>query len=108
VRCLPALEKAQAHDDEAIGVHIVKTCARETIRQTLHRSRARNEGAMIVGRRARSKDENFGFHAKLDEVRRLRSRPVSLIRLRSRVSQSRKLRPSSTTDANKPKFSDSA
>ena len=33
LRCLPALEKLKLHDDEAIGVNIVKRALEEPLRQ---------------------------------------------------------------------------
>ena len=65
VRCLPALEKLQLHDDEAIGVNIVKRALEEPLRQIA--GNAGHEGAVVVGRVRESKDENFGFNAETDE-----------------------------------------
>ncbi len=65
LRCLPALEKLKLHDDEAIGVNIVKRALEEPIRQIAQN--AGHEGALIVGRVRESKDENFGFNAETDE-----------------------------------------
>jgi len=62
LRCLPALEKLKLHDDEAIGVNIVKRALEEPIRQIAQN--AGHEGALIVGRVRESKDENFGFNAE--------------------------------------------
>jgi chaperonin GroEL len=65
LRCLPALEKLKLHDDEAIGVNIVKRALEEPIRQIAQN--AGHEGALVVGRVRESKDENFGFNAETGE-----------------------------------------
>jgi len=65
LRCLPALEKLKLHDDEAIGVNIVKRALEEPLRQIA--LNAGHEGALVVGRVRESKDENFGFNAETDE-----------------------------------------
>jgi chaperonin GroEL len=65
LRCLPALEKLEAHNDEAIGVNIVKRALEEPTRQIAHNSG--REGAVVVGRVRESKDENFGFNAETGE-----------------------------------------
>jgi len=65
LRCLPALEKLKLHDDEAIGVNIVKRALEEPIRQIAEN--AGHEGALVVGRVRESKDENFGFNAETGE-----------------------------------------
>src|SRR6184192_155922 len=65
VRCLPALEKLQLHDDEAIGVNIVKRALEEPFRQIA--GNAGHEGAVVVGRVRESKDEHFGFNAETGE-----------------------------------------
>jgi chaperonin GroEL len=65
LRCLPALEKLKLHDDEAIGVNIVKRALEEPLRQIAEN--AGHEGALIVGRVRESKDENFGFNAETGE-----------------------------------------
>jgi chaperonin GroEL len=65
LRCLPALEKLKLHDDEAVGVNIVKRALEEPIRQIAQN--AGHEGALIVGRVRESKDENFGFNAETGE-----------------------------------------
>ena len=65
LRCLPALEKLKLHDDEAIGVNIVKRALEEPLRQIAQN--AGHEGALIVGRVRESKDENFGFNAETGE-----------------------------------------
>src|SRR5437016_1664866 len=63
--CLPALEKLKLHDDEAIGVNIVKRALEEALRQIA--VNAGHEGAVVVGRVRESKDENFGFNAETGE-----------------------------------------
>jgi chaperonin GroEL len=62
LRCLPTLEKLKLHDDEAIGVNIVKRALEEPMRQIAQN--AGHEGALVVGRVRESKDENFGFNAE--------------------------------------------
>jgi chaperonin GroEL len=65
LRCLPALEKLKVHDDEAIGVNIVKRALEEPTRQIAQN--AGHEGAVVVGRIRESKDDNFGFNAESGE-----------------------------------------
>ncbi len=65
LRCLPALEKLRVHDDEAIGVNIVKRALEEPTRQIAQN--AGHEGAVVVGRVRDSKDENLGFNAESGE-----------------------------------------
>jgi chaperonin GroEL len=65
LRCLPALEKLKLHDDEAVGVNIVKRALEEPLRQIAEN--AGHEGALVVGRVRESKDENFGFNAETGE-----------------------------------------
>jgi chaperonin GroEL len=65
VRCISALEKLKLHDDEAIGVNIVKRALEEPMRQIA--LNAGSEGAVIVGRVRDSKDDNFGFNADTGE-----------------------------------------
>jgi chaperonin GroEL len=65
LRCLPALVKLKLHDDEAVGVNIVKRALEEPLRQIA--LNAGHEGAIIVGRVRESKDENFGFNAETAE-----------------------------------------
>jgi len=62
LRCLPALEKLKLHDDEAIGVNIVKRALEEPMRQIAQN--AGHEGALVVGRVRESKEEHFGFNAE--------------------------------------------
>ena len=68
VRCITALEKLKLHDEEAIGVNIVKRALEEPMRQIAHN--AGHEGAVVVGRIRESKDDNFGFNAEIRRVRR--------------------------------------
>src|ERR1700722_11709384 len=65
LRCLPALEKLKLHDDEAIGVNLVKPALEEPLRQIAQN--AGYEGAVVVGRVRESKDDNFGFNAETGE-----------------------------------------
>jgi chaperonin GroEL len=65
VRCIPALEKLKLHEDEAIGVNIVKRALEEPTRQIAQN--AGHEGAVIVDRVRDSKEENFGFNAESGE-----------------------------------------
>jgi chaperonin GroEL len=65
VRCIAALEKLKLHEDEAIGVNIVKRALEEPMRQIA--LNAGEEGAVIVGRIRESKDDNFGFNADTGE-----------------------------------------
>jgi chaperonin GroEL len=65
VRCAAALDKLKLHDDEAIGVNIVKRALEEPMRQIA--LNAGQEGAVIVGRIRDSKDDNFGFNAETEE-----------------------------------------
>ncbi len=65
LRCLPALEKLKLHDDEAVGVNIVRRALEEPLRQIAQN--AGHEGAVIVARVRESKDENFGFNAETGE-----------------------------------------
>src|SRR5271168_4787393 len=65
LRCLPALEKLKLHDDEAIGVNIVKRALEEPTRQIAQN--AGHEGALVVGRVRESKEESFGFNAETGE-----------------------------------------
>jgi chaperonin GroEL len=65
LRCLPALEKLKLHDDEAIGVNILRRALEEPLRQIAQN--AGHEGALVVGRVRESKDESFGFNAETGE-----------------------------------------
>jgi len=61
LRCLTAIEKLKLHDDEAVGVGIVKRALEEPARQIAHNAGA--EGAVVIGKIRESKDENFGYNA---------------------------------------------
>src|SRR5712672_2990317 len=61
LRCLTAIEKLKLHDDEAVGVGIVKRALEEPARQIAHNAGA--EGAVVIGKVRESKDENYGFNA---------------------------------------------
>ena len=65
LRCVAALDKLKLHDDEAIGVNIVKRALEEPMRQIAQN--AGHEGAVVVGRIRDSKDDNFGFDAETGE-----------------------------------------
>ncbi len=65
LRCIPVLDKLKLHDDEAIGVNIVKRALEEPARQIAQN--AGHEGAIVIGRIRDSKDENFGFDAESGE-----------------------------------------
>jgi chaperonin GroEL len=65
VRCIPTLDKLKLHEDEAIGVNIVKRALEEPTRQIAQN--AGHEGAVIVDRVRDSKEENFGFNAESGE-----------------------------------------
>jgi chaperonin GroEL len=65
LRCIPALDKLKLHEDEAVGVNIVKRALEEPARQIAQN--AGSEGAVVVGRIRESKDDNFGFNAETGE-----------------------------------------
>ena len=65
LRCLPALEKLKLHDDEAIGVNIVKRALEEPMRQIAHN--AGEEGAVVVGKVRENDNDNYGFNADTGE-----------------------------------------
>jgi len=65
VRCIAALEKLKLHDDEAIGVNIVKRALEEPMRQIAFN--AGHEGAVVVGRVREAKEDTFGFNAESGE-----------------------------------------
>jgi chaperonin GroEL len=65
IRCIAVLDKLKLHEDEAIGVNIVKRALEEPMRQIA--LNAGHEGAVVVGRVRESKDENFGFNAETGE-----------------------------------------
>jgi chaperonin GroEL len=65
LRCLNAIDKLKLHDDEAVGVGIVKRALEEPARQIAHN--AGFEGAVVIGKIRESKDDNFGFNADTGE-----------------------------------------
>ncbi len=65
VRCIAVLEKLKLHEDEAIGVNIVRRALEEPMRQIAQN--AGHEGAVVIGRVRESKDDNFGFNAETGE-----------------------------------------
>jgi chaperonin GroEL len=65
LRCIPALDKLKVHQDEAIGVRIVRRALEEPMRQIAQN--AGHEGAIVVSRVRESKDDNFGFDAETGE-----------------------------------------
>jgi chaperonin GroEL len=65
LRCIAALEKLKLHDDEAVGVNIVKRALEEPCRQIAQH--AGHEGAVIVDRVRDSKEQDFGFNAESGE-----------------------------------------
>ena len=65
LRCLNAIDKLKLHDDEAVGVGIVKRALEEPCRQIA--LNAGFEGAVVIGKIRESKDENYGFNADTGE-----------------------------------------
>src|SRR6202158_2747706 len=55
LRCIAAIDKLKLHDDEAIGVNIVKRALEEPMRQIA--LNAGHEGAVVIGKIRDSKDE---------------------------------------------------
>jgi chaperonin GroEL len=64
-RCVPALDKLKLNGDEQIGVNIVRRAIQEPLRQIAEN--AGEEGAIVLGKVADSKDPNFGFNALTSE-----------------------------------------
>ncbi|HEY7096945.1 MAG TPA: chaperonin GroEL [Terriglobales bacterium] len=64
-RCIPALEKVKAEGDEQIGINIVKRALQEPLRHIAEN--AGEEGAIVLGKVAESKDYNFGYNALTGE-----------------------------------------
>src|ERR1700684_3943931 len=60
-RCVPALDKLKLEGDEQIGVNIVKRAITEPLRQIAEN--AGEEGAIVIGKIADSKDINYGYNA---------------------------------------------
>jgi chaperonin GroEL len=65
LRCLAAIDKLKLHDDEAVGVGIVKRALEEPARQIAHN--AGHEGAVVIGKIREAKDDSFGFNAESGE-----------------------------------------
>jgi len=65
LRCIAAIEKLKLHDDEGVGVGIVKRALEEPTRQIALNAGA--EGAVVIGKIRESKDENYGFNAETGE-----------------------------------------
>ncbi len=65
LRCISAIDKLKLHDDEAVGVGIVRRALEEPSRQLA--LNAGHEGAVVIGKVRESKDENFGFNAETGE-----------------------------------------
>src|SRR3974390_931517 len=61
-RCASALDKLKLEGDEQIGVNIVKRAITEPLRQIAEN--AGEEGAVVLGKVADSKDSNFGYNAQ--------------------------------------------
>jgi chaperonin GroEL len=64
-RCVGALDKLKLEGDEQIGVNIVKRAITEPLRQIAEN--AGEEGAVVMGKVAESKDINFGYNAQSGE-----------------------------------------
>ncbi|HZQ67571.1 MAG TPA: chaperonin GroEL [Terriglobales bacterium] len=60
-RCVVALDKLKVEGDEQIGITIVKRALQEPLRQIAEN--AGEEGAIVLGKVADSKDANFGYNA---------------------------------------------
>jgi chaperonin GroEL len=65
LRCIPAVEKLQLEDDEAVGAMIVQRSLEEPIRQIV--INAGMEGAVIVGQVRASKKVSYGFDADSED-----------------------------------------
>jgi chaperonin GroEL len=59
IRCIPALDKAKADGDEAVGVALVRRALEEPLRQLA--TNAGMEGSLVVERIKESKQKNFGL-----------------------------------------------
>jgi len=64
-RCVGSLDKLKLEGDEQIGVNIVKRALQEPLRQIAEN--AGEEGAIVLGKVADSKDYNFGYNALTSE-----------------------------------------
>src|SRR5215472_889553 len=65
VRCIAALDKMKVEGDEQIGMNIVKRALQEPLRWIAEN--AGEEGAIVLGKVADAKDNNFGFNALTSE-----------------------------------------
>src|SRR5215468_6697731 len=64
-RCVQTLDKLKLEGDEQIGVNIVKRAITEPLRMIAEN--AGEEGAVVFGKVADSKDANFGYNAQSGE-----------------------------------------
>ena len=64
VRCIPALEKLKAEEDEQIGINIVRRALEEPLRMIA--SNAGWEGAVVVEKVRSNANPNFGFNAQTE------------------------------------------
>ena len=64
VRCIPALEKLKAEEDEQIGINIVRRALEEPLRMIA--SNAGWEGAVVVEKVRSNTNPNFGFNAQTE------------------------------------------
>ena len=64
LRCVPALDKLKAEDDEQIGINIVKRALEEPLR--LIAQNAGHEGAVVVEKVKTNNTTNYGFNAETD------------------------------------------
>src|SRR6202522_2946951 len=65
IRCTAAVDKLKLEGDEQIGVNIVKRAIQEPLRQIAEN--AGEEGAVVLGKIADSKDINYGYNALTNE-----------------------------------------
>src|SRR6202522_3889219 len=65
LRCTAAVDKLKLEGDEQIGVNIVKRAIQEPLRQIAEN--AGEEGAVVLGKIADSKDINYGYNALTNE-----------------------------------------
>src|SRR5690242_5285298 len=64
VRCIPALEKLKAEEDEQIGIDIVKRALEEPLRMIV--ANAGHEGAVVVEKVKSNNNPNYGFNAETE------------------------------------------
>ena len=69
LRASKVLDKLKVHEDEQVGVSIVKRALEEPTRQIA--LNAGHEGAIIVEKIKESKDDDFGFNAETEEYQNL-------------------------------------